>query len=162
MPIRIVNRHTDSLKVHSVARMTPGQRIRRARKLRGMTQPELAKAAGIKQSSVSEIETGETKVISGDTLIQICAALRIRANWVMTGKGDMETRDSDLGLTAEEIALIYRVRENPKNVYILPDGAPSEVRQAFQSLTKIKFPKAENVVKIPQPGNGHKKRSSER
>ena len=67
-----------------------GLRLRTARKLRKMSQVDLAKAAGVKQPSISELESGETKEISGPTLIAISSALAIRPAWLVTGKEPME------------------------------------------------------------------------
>lgn len=90
---------------------TVGLRLRYARKeLRKMTQPQLATAAGIKQPSLSEIETGETKEISGPVLVALCKALRIRAEWLISGAGTME---DSLGMTLqiEEAEAINRLRK---------------------------------------------------
>lgn len=68
-----------------------GLRLKYARKeLRKMTQPQLATAAGIKQPSLSELETGETKEISGPVLISLSKALRVRPEWVVTGELPIE------------------------------------------------------------------------
>lgn len=67
-----------------------GERLREARKLRRMSQVQLAKAAGLKQPSISEIESGETKEISGPNLVTVAAALRVRPEWLVTGRGAME------------------------------------------------------------------------
>ena len=68
-----------------------GLRLRYARKdLRKMSQVSLAKAAGIKQPSLSELESGETKEISGPTLISLSSALRVRPEWLVTGKEPIE------------------------------------------------------------------------
>lgn len=73
-----------------------GERLREARRARKVTQAQLAKAAGVKQPSISELETGETKMISGDTLIAISSALRVRPEWLLTNRGQME---DDVGAT---------------------------------------------------------------
>jgi len=67
-----------------------GLRLRTARKLRKHSQVTLAKAAGLKQPSISELESGETKEISGPTLIALCGELRVRPEWLVTGKEPME------------------------------------------------------------------------
>jgi len=68
--------------------MSIGTRIREARKESKLTQIELAKKVGMKQSTLSELETGES---AGTTnLAQIAAALRVNALWLETGKGDRQ------------------------------------------------------------------------
>lgn len=65
------------------------QRLRDARKMRGLTQVQLSKASGIRQSDVSKIERGETLRPTG--LIALAHALAISPHWLATGDGAMET-----------------------------------------------------------------------
>lgn len=67
--------------------MTIGNRVKGLRKTRGLTQDALAQLAGITQSSLSEIERGQTKYGSGPVLIRLAAALRVSPNWLSTGRG---------------------------------------------------------------------------
>src|SRR6185436_11051598 len=69
---------------------TLGLRLRKARKDRKYSQVTLAKAAGLKQPSISELESGETKEISGPTLIAICGVLKVRPEWLITGREPIE------------------------------------------------------------------------
>jgi transcriptional regulator with XRE-family HTH domain len=84
---------------------SPGARVREARELRGLNQKQLAQACGIKQSSISEIETGETKVMGGDTLLAISAALKVRPAWIYYNKGPRESSKAD-SLTPEESKIL--------------------------------------------------------
>lgn len=106
-----------------------GGRLREARKLRRFSQLALAKATGLKQPSISELESGETKEISGPTLIAVCAALRIRPEWLVTGKGSMEP--------GSEVApgLVFRVDE-AQAVRNLRDALP-KWRRYVLSLAMI-------------------------
>lgn len=90
---------------------TVGSRIRQARKLRKLSQVALAKAAGITQPSLSELETGETKEITGATLIGIAEALRVRPQWLMLGKGAMEQDAADLALETHELEMLDYYRQ---------------------------------------------------
>lgn len=87
-----------------------GLRLRHARRERGnMSQAALAKAAGIKQPSVSELESGETKEISGPTLIAIAGALKVRPEWLVNGKGAMnEDEFGNLAQDERELLTNYR------------------------------------------------------
>jgi phage repressor protein C with HTH and peptisase S24 domain len=59
-----------------------------------MTQRELAAKVGIKQPTLSELETGES---AGTTnLASIAAALGVSALWLETGKGDSTVRADEL------------------------------------------------------------------
>jgi transcriptional regulator with XRE-family HTH domain len=86
-----------------------GVRLRHARNHRKMSQGTLAKAAGIKQPSISELESGETKVISGDTLIAIAQALHVRPEWIVNGRGQMEA-DPLAALEPDERELLEKYR----------------------------------------------------
>lgn len=80
---------------------TVGLRIRHARKeLRKLTQPKLAAAAGIKQPSLSELETGETKEVSGPVLIALAKALQVRPEWLLWGEMPIEM--DDMGALAQD------------------------------------------------------------
>lgn len=57
------------------------------RKGLGLTQVQLAKKVGVSQSAVSDIESGDTKVILGPTMTALCAALRTNPDWLQFGKG---------------------------------------------------------------------------
>lgn len=67
--------------------MTIGERVKRARQHAGINQRELAKAIGISQPSLSELERGESR--SSAYLVQIASACGIDATWLATGKGEM-------------------------------------------------------------------------
>lgn len=81
-----------------------GLRLRHARKLRKMTQVELAKKAGVKQASVSDLERGESKSFRGVTLVSMARVLNVRAEWLSHGKGTMERKDLPLSDQALAVA----------------------------------------------------------
>jgi transcriptional regulator with XRE-family HTH domain len=106
MPIAAVNRHADARKEEpsDMPHRTLGQRLRQARRDSKLSQAGLAKLAGLKQPSISELESGETKEISGPTMIAICTALKIRPEWLFTGK------EAEGGLAVEEDQAIKNLR----------------------------------------------------
>lgn len=67
--------------------MTIGDRVKRARKHAGLNQRELAKAIGITQPSLSELERGESR--SSAYLVQIASVCGVDASWLATGSGEM-------------------------------------------------------------------------
>jgi len=87
-----------------------GLRLRWAREqLRKLTQQQLAASSGVKQPSISELETGETKEISGPTLISISQALRVRPEWLVEGKLPIEYGEADaLAPDERELLASYR------------------------------------------------------
>jgi transcriptional regulator with XRE-family HTH domain len=72
---------------------TPGQRLRQAREARGLGVRELGRLAGVDPTAISRIESGKrgargtTEVA---TFVKLCAPLRVRLAWVLTGAGPME------------------------------------------------------------------------
>lgn len=110
-PDSFVNRLADwfasehiGVPIHSL-----GTRLRYARKHRKMSQGTLAKGAGITQPSVSELESGETKEITGPTLIAICQVLSVRPEWLVKATGPMEPHPAE-GLTEDELELLSLYR----------------------------------------------------
>jgi transcriptional regulator with XRE-family HTH domain len=81
-----------------------GVRLRHARKLRGMTQQELAKSSGVKQASISEVETGESKSPVGTNLVKLAQSLQVSPEWLASGKGPMEQTDQQLPPEALSVA----------------------------------------------------------
>lgn len=65
-----------------------GERVRKRREDLGMTQPELARASGIKQPTISNIERGRNK--GSQHIVELAAALKVRPQWLNTGVGPKE------------------------------------------------------------------------
>lgn len=68
--------------------MSTGKRIRGLRKTLGLTQGQLAKAAGVAQASISELESGESQQPRGDTLVRVAKALQVDPDWLVSGAGN--------------------------------------------------------------------------
>lgn len=70
--------------------MTIGERIKEARKVRGLSRPQLAEAAGIKYPTLAGIENNDQ---AGTTqLPQIADALGVSVRWLQTGKGARDAK----------------------------------------------------------------------
>lgn len=78
-----------ALKIAYMAKAieTIGDRIARVRKALGLTQEEVAAAAGIKASAISQAESGKSKSIKAENLFPIAAILDKDPEWLVTGKG---------------------------------------------------------------------------
>jgi putative transcriptional regulator len=50
--------------------------LREKRLEAGLTQTELAEKAGVRQATISELETGETRRVDLDVLDRLCKALK--------------------------------------------------------------------------------------
>lgn len=66
---------------------TPGQRVKWLREEKKMPQLTLAKAIGIKQPSLSQLERGKSKSPAASTLLRIAAVLEANPEWIMHGRG---------------------------------------------------------------------------
>ena len=69
-----------------------GTRVRYARELNHFTREELAEYAGISAKFLYEIESGKkgfsSDVLSAHTLLNICKALDVSCDYIMTGGGE--------------------------------------------------------------------------
>jgi transcriptional regulator with XRE-family HTH domain len=101
-----------------------GDRIRKARDARGMTQGGLALQVGSKSgraSTVSEWESGNGPA-DPLALAELVAVLRVDAHWLLTGEGEMER--SDPGHEAHAFRVIARyVRRVTSRAEVQPDGS---------------------------------------
>jgi len=85
-------------------------RLKQARKYRKMSQARLSEAAGLDQTTISNLETG--KVLSTSKLVQIAHALRVDARWLATGEGAMEgTKEKRAGSAARVDDLVFHETE---------------------------------------------------
>lgn len=75
-----IRRMTDDRKL-----LTLADRLRDARRAKGMTQPQLAQASGVAQNTISDLETGKSQ--GSTSLAEIADALGVNATWLSTGKG---------------------------------------------------------------------------
>lgn len=67
--------------------MDLSQRLKAARKAKGLSQAELARAVGLKQAAVGHIESGRSS--NSKYLPQIAQFLSVNYDWLLTGQGDM-------------------------------------------------------------------------
>jgi transcriptional regulator with XRE-family HTH domain len=63
---------------------TIGARVRKLRKAKGLTQPQLASQVGIDQSTLSDIERGAS--IRAEVLLRLAAALEQTPEFIVTGE----------------------------------------------------------------------------
>jgi len=105
-----VNRHSIINLVHNIAMNTFGERLHYARKKRGLSQSALAKIVGIKQASVSELESegkGSSKVYL------LAKALKVNPLWLSEGKGEMDSDFAYDSLSEKEIKILKIMQSLP-------------------------------------------------
>lgn len=92
--------------------MTIGEKIRKARKEKGMTQEELAELLGIQKSAVAKYENGRVQNIKRSTLKRISAILGIPPSELIFEKA--KTEDEVLArLTPRERKLYLAIKSLP-------------------------------------------------
>ena len=104
---------------------TVGQRIRAAREAAGFVrQGDFAKAVGIAQSTLSEIENGDTKIPSGKVLDRMAELLGKSPRWIIYGEdGEVDTP------TPEEQEVLTHWR-------MLDDEAKARLAQTIKLLAR--------------------------
>jgi transcriptional regulator with XRE-family HTH domain len=70
---------------------TFSDRLRYARRLRGITQKALARAGGLSQSAIASYESGQRQ--SSRAVFKLASALKVNPNWLDTGRGAMDVVD---------------------------------------------------------------------
>lgn len=120
-PIFSVNRHTDREYRQAYIPMTLAERLKHIRELRGLKQTPVARAVGIKQSSLSELETGASKEMAGRTLDGLSRVYKVNPAWLLHEKGPMETPKGARAPTVEIEDMEYRFagRPNPVVGYVM-------------------------------------------
>lgn len=103
----ILFRHSDCHKCNATSAMqTPGQRIKLARERAGyFNQGEFAKLCGLRQSTLSEIESGETKLPNAKAALTMCELLGVTLRWIIYGE------DGEINIpTKQEQELLNKLR----------------------------------------------------
>lgn len=84
--------------------MSIGKRVRQARNKAGLNQPELANLIGVKQPTISDLETG--KSFSSAYLVQIAKQCNVNPEWLATGNGSVEQDYDELTAIQETHKLV--------------------------------------------------------
>ena len=89
-----------------------GDRIRRARRVKGWSQERLARSLGVTTSAVGHWERPRGHQPSTENLIEIAKHLSVNVEWLAVGRGAMLAGDTlemeAVSLNEEEKALIKR------------------------------------------------------
>lgn len=79
--------------------MTLGERIKKVRKDKDLTQQDFCERIGLKRNSISLVESGKRN-ISDQAIKSICREFNVSESWLRTGEGEMFVRRSE----SDEIA----------------------------------------------------------
>lgn len=72
-----------------------GERLRVAMRLRGLNGRGLSEITGINQAQISRFKNGGRTKISANDVDKVCAALRIRAQWLSYGQAPMDADEDE-------------------------------------------------------------------
>ena len=112
---------------------TIGKRIMARRKSLGLTQVDLSLRVGIKQPTLSQIESDQTKEMEASTLAGLCRELMLTPDYLIFGAG--EAGDDELALKASELLYILRALNRDKQ-----DSLMNMARGLYSPPAPIKFP----------------------
>lgn len=107
-----------------------GQRVRERREELRMSQEDLARAAGISQSTVAQIEGGRNK--GTKHILGLGKALGVRAEWLQGGRGEMtdptmhKKNITDLSISAPNSDLIVKSQGKTGNTMGLSNTEPGQ------------------------------------
>ena len=94
--------------------MSIGERIKRVRKHRGLSQAELAGLTGVSRGACGQWEAG-LSLPSVEKLSKLAVLLEARFEWLVTGRGEMEyvcgIEDEKAGSTEHDFFLTAEQRE---------------------------------------------------
>lgn len=110
-----VNRYAENIQIDHPRMPHPsfdafGPRLKYWRELRGFKKQGLfAEKVGIRQSSLSELEHGESTMPSAEVLLKSADLLQLRPHYLLFGDGAPESRNfSDLNGLEAQLVMIFR------------------------------------------------------
>jgi transcriptional regulator with XRE-family HTH domain len=91
--------------------MLLSERVRLAREAAGLTQAQLAKACGIAQPSVHDLESGRTKNPRSSSLLKIANALGQTPEWLVNGTGELSSAPASEIISPDEEGFLQCFRK---------------------------------------------------
>ena len=96
--------------------MKLADRIRRARKLAGMSQLQLAQALSVQRSTVANWEGAHDITPGADRLCRLAAVLNVSFEWLATGRGEVGVPGHIHEVPAVEDVLVL---EDPREIRLV-------------------------------------------
>ena len=149
--------------------MTVGERIKKVRKAKSLTQQVFADNIGIKQNSVALLESGKRSP-SDQTIAFICKTYHVNEEWLRTGAGEMFAPEdgsllkriaSERNLSPrasaflgaflslpddEQEAFARAIEDAAQKMKDAPRGEPSESRPPAPDISEAEYKKAQAIV----------------
>ena len=119
--------------------MALAARIRRARRIAGMSQQALADKLGVTRSAVSNWESDSGVRPATDRLAVLARTLHVSFEWIATGRGEMRLGD---GMHDKFVADSVAVVDCPHELQLLHAyrRAPAKVKALLQEMAILHSP----------------------
>ena len=111
--------------------MEIGQKIKKARLERGLTQQELGDIVGVQKSAIAKYENGRVVNIKRSTLQKIASALNIRPSELVFTESPRDAADLHVRIITD-----FELLESIKDYYLLSEENRKMVRDLIRSLKK--------------------------
>lgn len=111
--------------------MEIGQKIKKARLERGLTQQELGDIVGVQKSAIAKYENGRVVNIKRSTLQKIASALNIRPSELIFTESPRDAADLHVRIITD-----FELMESIKDYYLLSEENQKMVRDLIRSLRK--------------------------
>lgn len=111
--------------------MEIGQKIKKARLERGLTQQELGDIVGVQKSAIAKYENGRVVNIKRSTLQKIAKALNIRPSELIFSESPRDAADLHVRIITD-----FSLMEALKDYYLLSEENQKMVRDLIRSLKK--------------------------
>jgi transcriptional regulator with XRE-family HTH domain len=108
-----------------------GQKIKKARLERGLTQQELGDIVGVQKSAIAKYENGRVVNIKRGTLQKIASALNIRPSELIFTESPRDAADLHVRIITD-----LELMEALKDYYLLSEENQRMVRDLIRSLKK--------------------------
>lgn len=127
--------------------MTIGEKIKRLRKERGLTQEELGNLIGVQKAAINKYETGIVINLKRDVISKLAKALDVNPVWLMDENDGWPPVPSTRTLIARafEEDKLYKETASPKTpearaVSFGMDSLPEEQRKLILNMVKAMYP----------------------
>lgn len=111
--------------------MEIGQKIKKARLERGLTQKELGEIIGVQKSAIAKYESGRVVNIKRSTLQKIAKALNIRPSELIFSESPKDAAELHVRIITD-----FELMEAIKDYYVLSEENKRMVRDLIRSLKK--------------------------
>lgn len=111
--------------------MEIGEKIKKARLERGLTQQELGDIVGVQKSAIAKYENGRVVNIKRSTLQKIAKALNIRPSELIFDESPKDTANLHVKIITD-----FELMDAIKDYYLLSEENQKMVRELIRNLKK--------------------------